>query len=295
MDILIALLCLVFGILSLILFFKLWAMCNNVSRIADKLDEMELNRQPAAYGQAQQQPAQSGSASAERPESDANVTTPPTPVNGMSQEVMQKKLEAKNAAKKIQSGQALDESWVNLLIEYPQPEVIEPLVKLYVDIYYGKSGYYFDTSMRRMIQQVISACPRKEVINCIYKDPELLKSDAIKSLIKDCKLFDPTNVLELCKTDMHCAFGLLEYDAPAYTDEDVSKMKEIVAIADNLPERGKLEQESGKTKYICPDGHKNKDNIEYCKFCGLNTKGLNRNEVKNIELLRDKIEILGNK
>lgn len=269
-------------------------MCNNVSRIADKLDEMELDRH--GYAQAQQQQVtQPVMPSVERPESTATAAAAPVQ-NGMSQEEMQKRLEAKNAAKKIQSGQKLDESWRDILIKYPQTEVIEPLIKQYVDIYHGGSGnFFYDRTMPGMIQQVISACPRGEVIDYIYKDRELLKDDAIKSLISDCRLFDAAKILDLCKTDIHIAFNLLDCDAPSYSDGDIAKMKEIIAVADALPILGKLEQETGNPKYICPNGHKNKGNTEYCKLCGLNTKGLNRNEVKNIELLRNKIEILGAK
>ena len=47
-------------------------------------------------------------------------------------------------------------------------------------------------------------------------------------------------------------------------------------------------------KYICPNGHKNDKEYEFCQEydCGLNIKGLTRNEVNIINMFKDKVRII---
>ena len=148
---------------------------------------------------------------------------------------------------------------------------------------------------------MLSAMGYNDIIKFIYKDYSSRRYHAY-SLIKDNSLFNAESILELLQ-DNHIseAIELLETEKTEYDDADVKVMENICAFLDNLPEKGKIEEVKGGLlsskmieKYICPNGHKNDKEYEFCQEygCGLNIKGLTREEVSIINTFKDKVRII---
>lgn len=148
---------------------------------------------------------------------------------------------------------------------------------------------------------ILSAMGYKDIVGFIYKDYSSRRSYAY-SLIKDNSLFNAECILELLQNNhISEAIELLETEKTEYDDADVKAMEDICAFLDNLPEKGKIEEVKGGLlsskmveKYICPNGHKNDKEYEFCQEydCGLNIKGLTRNEVNIINMFKDKVRII---
>lgn len=148
---------------------------------------------------------------------------------------------------------------------------------------------------------ILSAMGYEDIVKFIYKDYSSRRSYAY-SLIKDNSLFNAESILELLqKNYISEAIELLETEKTEYDDADVKAMEGICTFLDNLPEKGKIEEVKGGLlsskmveKYICPYGHINDKEYEFCQEynCGLNIKGLTRNEVNIINTFKDKVRII---
>ena len=85
---------------------------------------------------------------------------------------------------------------------------------------------------------------------------------------------------------------------PLYTKSDLDGMKELLQYLDNLPNTGRIEVVKGgfmgkdKEKFICQNGHKSDKDSEFCESCGVNIKGITRNQIGVIEEFRNKVCIL---
>lgn len=150
---------------------------------------------------------------------------------------------------------------------------------------------------------ILSTLSYEEAVEVIYKDYEVRHTYAY-NLIKANKLFNAQKVLNLLNAGhINLAVQLLETEKPDYMRDDVEVMTEILSVLDTLPDKGKFqEMKSGvfsaklEEMYICPIGHKNNKDVVFCEsnggVCGLNIKGLNREQVDNIEAFRIKVGIL---
>lgn len=152
---------------------------------------------------------------------------------------------------------------------------------------------------------ILSTLSYEEAVEVIYKDYETRHTYAY-DLIKANKLFNAQKVLDLLNAGhLNLAVKLLETEKPDYMSDDVEVMAKILSVLDVLPDKGKFqEMKSGvfsaklEEMYICPLGHKNNKDVVYCEsvhngsFCGLNIKGLNREQVDAIEAFRLKVNIL---
>ena len=126
--------------------------------------------------------------------------------------------------------------------------------------------------------------------------------EVAKEFIKKYKLFNANEINKLLHTEsFDDAIYLLSSEKDEYTSEDVSVMKEIVSFLDNLPDKGTIEEVKGgilssspKLKYICPRGHKNDAKTEFCTefLCGLNIKGLVKNQVDCIKVFKERTDAL---
>ena len=148
---------------------------------------------------------------------------------------------------------------------------------------------------------ILSAMIYDDIVKFIYKDYSLRRSYAY-NLIKNNNLFNAERILELLRNNhISEAIELLETEKLEYDKTDVRVMEDICAFIDNLPDRGKIEEVKGGLlsskkveKYICPNGHKNDKEFEFCQEygCGLNIKGLTHKEVNVINTFKDKVRIL---
>jgi uncharacterized protein YbjQ (UPF0145 family) len=120
----------------------------------------------------------------------------------------------------------------------------------------------------------------------------------ILEIIFSCNLFDTEQITKLADKNLSFAIKLLSAQKDFYTCTDITEMKALLTKLDNLPDKGEMTEAKlglfGKEQetFICPNGHKNNKNKEFCSICGKNIKGLNKNEVDKIEQFRNKIKVL---
>ena len=192
--------------------------------------------------------------------------------------------------KSINSGSAIKSDYIEFLYEFPQKEIAQNLITRYL-------LEYTDNDDKRFIEKYFTLLPKTDIIDNIYSlYPE--NSQKIGTLIKRCKLFSPTHILDIAKSNIHLAIDLLDSRKDFYQKDDLVLMKEIINLIEKLPDTGKIEMVKGgllskeQEKYICENGHKNNTDVEFCETCDLNIKGLNQNEVAKIEQLKEIIDIL---
>ena len=139
--------------------------------------------------------------------------------------------------------------------------------------------------------------PKSEIVDDVYS-MYLDNKVKIENLIKKCHLFSPKHILWLLKDNIHSAIPLLSVKKDFYQEEDLLLMKEIVKTIDQLPDTGKIEIVKGgllskeQEKYICENGHKNRSDVEFCKTCDVNIKGLNSDEMATIKHFCEVVEII---
>ncbi|MBQ8722248.1 MAG: heavy metal-binding domain-containing protein [Paludibacteraceae bacterium] len=169
------------------------------------------------------------------------------------------------------------------------------------DCYVMTQNTYEDNPLREKFPYIISAMNYNDIIKFIYKDYPQRKNYAYV-LIKNNNLFNAEKVLQILKENhISLAIELLKTEKSEYNKDDIKVMEEIISHIDNLPNKGKIEEvKSGLLSskivemYICPNGHKNNKEVEFCEdtYCGLNIKGLNQEQVNTINLFKNKLRII---
>ncbi len=225
---------------------------------------------------------------------DYNETDAQNVGNGIiSQEDLDKETYKAEIIEGINKGEPIKEDWEEFLLETPLVEIVENLIGRYIE-YYNSSS-----SVNNFVVNYLSIFPKKEIINIVYrKYPDNKKE--VNSLIDKCRLFDPAQVLSICKQDLHSGINLLSAKKDFYQKEDLAIMIQISDYLDNLPDTGKIEVLKGgllgkeQKKYICEHGHKNSPDSEFCENynCNVNIKGLTPEECKSISEFKKKIEAL---
>ena len=156
-------------------------------------------------------------------------------------------------------------------------------------------------SIDKKFPLILSAMNYDDIVKFIYKD-YATRIDYAFELIKDYNLFNAEKVLQLLQDHyISEAIQLLETDKSEYSETDVKFMEEICLFLDNLPNKGKVQEVkagllSSKMveKYICPNEHSNDKGTEYCQACncGLNIKGLTREQMHTINSFKDKVRVI---
>lgn len=172
--------------------------------------------------------------------------------------------------------------------------------------YYTTPNYAID---KRPIDErfpiILSILPYNTAVQFIYNDYLTFEKYAYP-LIKENKLFCASKVLEILREgNLEAGINLLDTEKRSYTRDDVKYMESIIDILDNLPNKGQItEVKAGAFSskmvevYICPLGHKNDRDTEYCThgatypLCGLNIKGLKQEQVQIINAFRDRVTII---
>lgn len=186
---------------------------------------------------------------------------------------------------------------LDFIMEHGLWELAPSLYDYYVANRYGETR-----PIDEKFPLILSVLSYDDAIAFIYKEYESRYKYAYK-LIKSYKLFNANQVLEILRKDLSLGIELLETGKKEYNKEDLIGMKEILQFIDNLPDKGNIEMtKSGILSskmvemYICPEGHKNEKDVVYCEgnggYCGLNIKGLKKEQVDVINAFRDKVRIL---
>lgn len=200
-----------------------------------------------------------------------------------------------------------EDKW-NYILENPSTDI----AKLLVD----KMYYQYNEAGRQKTEALVSKLDFDEAVTIVYPNFSQPKIEKIKdqfgnetsgdqsnnylSLIKICKLFEPSYVIKLIDSDLHKAISLLECEKSHYSTEDFKNMEIICEKLDSLPDMGR--KEKGKTGmfskekelWICAHGHKNELDREFCSTCGINIKGLSINDITVINSFRKKTKALAN-
>ncbi|WP_106827639.1 YbjQ family protein [Parabacteroides pacaensis] len=201
----------------------------------------------------------------------------------------------------IEAGRLPNEEQWTYLLNNPINNIADSILKKYL------ANYYRDKSLlgiaeNLLLQNTISyfrIIDYNTAITCLYSQLTKHFVPIFEILEKD-KLFSSDAIISLIEREnIQIAIACLLLDKDYYNKEDLNKMNQIITLLDSLPDKGKIQPVKnliGKTKdkYICPSGHNNEIENEYCEIlnCGLNIKGLTVKDIKQIDLFKLKVESL---
>ncbi|MBQ2838457.1 MAG: hypothetical protein IJE73_02290 [Muribaculaceae bacterium] len=161
----------------------------------------------------------------------------------------------------------------------------------------ARSIYHNDTI--EMFPQYLEYIDRRYAIATLYKDTSTNPSASIDLAI-NLHLFDIDGILDMLDRDeIRAAARMLMAMKPTYDANDLNDLLDLLDDFIELPDMGYYEGSrlgliSGSERYVCPNGHVNKDEVQYCTHpnCGLNIKGLTRTEVECIDTYTERLKIL---
>lgn len=204
---------------------------------------------------------------------------------------LQKEIQRRYIVSQINNSSSVYTEWVEFLLENPQVDIVESLIKRYIslDVNYNEEEVV-------TIKQIISAIPANSVTPIIYSYSEHKK---IRDLINECHFFDAESIYKIIKEKTHDGIDLLSATKDYYDATDLQWMKKILEYLDNLPDTGRIETVKGGVfskdtveKFICENGHKNSTDQVFCEKCGVTIKGLYKNELNIIDSLKEKYDII---
>jgi hypothetical protein len=154
---------------------------------------------------------------------------------------------------------------------------------------------YHELALQRFAEY-LSAIDREVAVDVVYSDITSAP-EATKGLIADCRLFDAKRLYEILHDgDTAFAVDCLDTFQPSYSADDLHNMQRLVLAIDNLEPLGEMRETRSifgrDTKYVCPDGHTNSAQQEFCATCGLNIKGFNAEQVAVIRDFRSRTSTL---
>lgn len=204
---------------------------------------------------------------------------------------LQKEVQRRYIVSQIKSGSSIYGGWVEFLLENPQTEIIESLINRYLSL-----DINYNAEEVANIKQIISVIPANNIIPFVYKHSEHKK---IRDLINKYYLFDSGSIYETIKERIHDGIALLSATKEYYNANDLQGMKKILEYLNNLPNTGNIESvkgglfsKSNEEKFVCENGHKNPSDSLFCEKCGINIKGLSEDEMKIIDSLKEKCDII---
>ena len=190
------------------------------------------------------------------------------------------------------------EDW-NLLLSNPNEYVFSKLLDKY--IYIQDNNYDIEAVklFKENFPNYIKSICNPTVVTKIYS--KLKENVLYSSLVIDTAIFDPIQIVDLIETgNVKSAVECLIADKDSYTQDDLSKMHEIIQLLENLPNKGSIEPvkqmlTKSKDKYICPNKHINDSESQFCyEFnCQLDIKGLTSEDYRKIKNFKLIIDTLG--
>lgn len=187
------------------------------------------------------------------------------------------------------------------IIENNMHELAPALYQKYlsaINIEETARGTYHNDTIEKF-PSYLEYIPRRHAIKTLYSDTSTNSKASIDLAIK-LNLFDIDGILDMLDRDeIRAAARMLIAMKPSYDTNDLDDLKDLLDDFLELPEIGHFEGNAigllaGGERYICPKGHVNKGNVEYCTHedCNLNIKGLTPTEVECIDEYAQRIEIL---
>ena len=170
-------------------------------------------------------------------------------------------------------------------------------------------SYLTDKALRTDFHQLalnkfpeyINVIDRNRAIDTVYSDI-LSAPDATLSLIINGRLFDADKLLSILNNDKaetdpapFVAECMAAYQ-PEYNASDLGAMKQLYLSMRSLPPIGEIRESRGifgrENKYICPQGHINTADNEYCDTCGTNIYGFTEKQEAIINSFKSRINAL---
>lgn len=155
---------------------------------------------------------------------------------------------------------------------------------------------YHDLALDRF-PEYIRAIDRETALVAVYDDITSA-TEATLNLIHKCKLFDSIQLMSLLDEGVNPGFVADCMDAyqNRYTADDISDMQRLRKAMTALDPEGEMHENRSifgrELRYICPNGHSNSAQLEYCAQCGLNINGLTESQVSNIASFDTRLRIL---
>lgn len=204
---------------------------------------------------------------------------------------LQKEIQRRYIVSQIKKSSSICKEWVEFLLENPQIEIVEDLIKRYISL-----DVNYNSNEVTNIKQILSVIPANHIIPFVYK---YFKYKKIRDLIEKYNLFDSNSIYEIIKQELHIGIHLLSATKEYYNTNDLQGMKRILEYLNNLPNTGNIESVKGgifskcdEKKFVCENGHKNSIDFIFCEKCGINIKGLNEEELNIIEEFKEKCNII---
>ncbi|MDE6301746.1 MAG: hypothetical protein K2M19_08520 [Muribaculaceae bacterium] len=130
--------------------------------------------------------------------------------------------------------------------------------------------------------EYLEVAPRHEAVEAIYDDLYTY-TDAAVHLIREARLHSAAHLANvLTGGDIHLCVSLMDFYQDEYSEDDVEDMERLLSLIDNLPAVPRVTRHRTllgvADKYVCPAGHANHPDTEFCVHCGLDARGLDSDE-----------------
>ncbi|MDD2412537.1 MAG: YbjQ family protein [Bacteroidales bacterium] len=217
-------------------------------------------------------------------------------LDSLEQEFNKRTIQGKVIAKNLPT----QEDW-QFLFNSPISEIAPIILELYFERLNQDQSMLNETEKLLMTNtpSFFRNLDENQAIEILYENI-IEKPKSCTKIIESNNLFSAKKIIDLIKKgEISIAINCLLINKNYYTKDDLKLMEEIVVLFENLEDLGKIEMVKGvlskaKEKYICPKGHTNNTEIEYCETygCGKNIKGLEKNQVEIINKFKTKTDSL---
>lgn len=213
--------------------------------------------------------------------------------NVASSSIVALELKKKEVISRITNGEEIEGELGEFLLEYPLQEVMQNVFTAYID------KFSYNTDFMYFTYRYFSALPVDVATNFLYSVYADENFNAVRVLLTNSKLFSPKETLKLFdRFAPSFVTNIILADKREYTPGDVDYMQQIYDKLNSLPDTGKIEFVKGgmfskdKEMFICQNGHNNDKEVEFCHSCGVNMKGLTREQLQTINSFKSKIDVL---
>lgn len=196
---------------------------------------------------------------------------------------------------KVNSNTHLSKEDWNFLLNYPIVEISSKILDIYINQLINPE--LSNESIRENTAKYFTLLEEDYSTKILYQSL-LTNPNSTLRVIRISNLFSPEKLYNIInEIHLDTLVSCINVGKKHYSKNDLDYMEKIELYLDNLENLGKIEMTKsvlGKTKekYICPDGHSNNAEIEYCsnESCYKNIKGISikQNQIINKYKLRIK-------
>ena len=159
----------------------------------------------------------------------------------------------------------------------------------------------YHQSALRNFPKYLGVIDRRVAVDTVYSDVTSAP-DAALHLIVECRLFDARRLLALLDGDVAgedpapFVVDCMAAYQPEYSAADFSDMNALYKAVRSLAPIGEMRE--GRTifgrevRYICPNGHSNPADHEFCDTCGVNQYGLNEEQMQCLDAFKTRLSLL---